>query len=344
MIVVIFAGGSGTRLWPLSTPDYPKHLLKIDGDEHSLLQNTYRRAKSVADHVYVISEASHIDYVKEQLSDLPEEAFIVEPGRRGTGNCIVLALAAIKKQHADDEPIAFVHADHFIRDEAGFAYSFGVATAVATQENRLVLVGVEPDHPDTGFGYIKKGQMLNNQTLAFSVESFKEKPDFQTAKRYVASGKYLWNCGYFVANIQTFERLMREYATELFTSYEALQHATPDQIKDIYLGLETLIIDYALIEKVPELLVVPASFDWMDLGSFADIAKAVGGDEAGNYTNGLVELDGVQNSLVHNAEAKPVAVIGLDNIVVVNTTEGLLVARKDLSQQVGVIAKKIQAQ
>lgn len=342
MIAVIFAGGSGTRLWPLSTPDYPKHLLKINGDEHSLLQNTYNRVRHVSDSVYVVSEQSHIHHVREQLPELPEDAFIVEPGRRGTANCIVLALAAIQKTHDTSEPIAFVHADHFIRDEAGFAYSFGVATAVSAQEQKLVLVGVEPDYPSTLFGYIEKGERLNNQTLAFAVSNFKEKPDFQTAKRYVSSGNYLWNCGYFVASIDTFVRLMNEFAPELYTNYQTIQGADDSAVTDTYLQFENLVIDYALIEKVPELLVVPASFDWMDLGSFADISKAVGGDEIGNFVQGNVELDDVQNSLVHNDENKPVAVIGLDNVVVVNTNDGLLVARKDLSKQVGDIAKKIQ--
>lgn len=341
MIAVIIAGGSGTRLWPLSTPDYPKHLLKINGDENSLLQNTYRRVQHLAEHVYVVSEESHIQHVREQLSELPAENFIVEPGRRGTGNCIVMALSVIQSRHSAEDSVAFVHADHFIRDEAGFAYSFGVATAVSAQENKIVLVGVEPDHPATGFGYIEKGAMLNNQTLAYSVESFKEKPDFQTAKRYVASGKFLWNCGYFVGSVGTFQKEMQEHATDLYENYQQLVNAGDGDISELYLGFENLVIDYALIEKVPDLLVVPASFDWMDLGSFSDIAKAAGGDEQGNLTSGKVELEEVQNSLIQNNEDKPVVVIGLDNIVVVNTPSGILVARKDLSPKVGEVSKRL---
>ncbi len=343
MIAVIIAGGSGTRLWPLSTPDYPKHLLKINGDDNSLLQNTYRRVKHLAEHVYIVSEASHIQHVKDQLSELPEEAFIVEPGRRGTANCIVMALAIIQQRHNSDEAVAFVHADHFIRDEAGFAYSFGVATAVSAQEGKIVLVGVEPDHPATGFGYIQKGDMVNNQTLAYQVASFKEKPDFQTAKHYLDSGKYLWNCGYFVGSINTFKSAMENHAPELYANYQALLAIGGGDASETYLALENMAIDYALIEKVPDLLVIPASFDWMDLGSFSDIAKAAGGDEKGNLTSGKVELEDVQNSLVQNTEDKPVAVIGLDNIVVVNTPNGILVARKDLAQKVGDVSKRFNA-
>lgn len=340
MIVVIIAGGSGSRLWPLSTPDFPKHLLKINGDENSLLQNTYRRVSHLAETVYVVSEASHIEHVKEQLADLPAESFICEPGRRGTASCIAIALATIQRNHATDEPVAFVHADHFIRDEAGFAYSFGVATAVSSQEGKIVLVGVEPDHPATGFGYIQKGAMVNNQTLAYSVESFKEKPDFQTAKHYVSSGKYLWNCGYFVGSVDTFKKEMKSFAPDLFENYEKLVALGEADVSDTYLAFENQAIDYALIEKVPDLLVVPASFDWMDLGTYTDIAKAAGGDEVGNLIIGAVELEDVQNSLIQNNTDKPLAIIGLDNIIVINTEDGILVARKDLAQKVGDVSKR----
>src|SRR4051812_39917962 len=127
MIVVIIAGGSGTRLWPLSTPEKPKHLLKIDGDELSLLQQTYERSRQLTDKVYVASEAGHIDQVKSQLPNLPDEAFMVEPARRGTSNCIIAALALISKDSPTDEPVVFMHADHYIRDTRGFVHSVKLA-------------------------------------------------------------------------------------------------------------------------------------------------------------------------------------------------------------------------
>ena len=160
MIVVIIAGGSGTRLWPLSTPDHPKHLLKIDGDDLSLLQHTYERAKNLADQVYIVSEAGHIELVKAQLKDLADDHFIVEPARRGTASCIVAALVYIGQRHDRDEPVAFMHADHYIRDTAGFTHSFHVANDICSSEKRIVLVGIEPDYPATCFGYIQKGDVL----------------------------------------------------------------------------------------------------------------------------------------------------------------------------------------
>jgi mannose-1-phosphate guanylyltransferase len=341
MIAIIIAGGSGSRLWPLSKPDYPKHLLKINGDDLSLLQHTYERAKRVADSVYVVSEVSHIEHVKEQVPELSEDAFIVEPGRRGTANCIVAALAAIEEKHDTSEPIAFMHADHYIRDIAGFEYSFEIASAAAKSNGQIVLVGVEPDYPATGFGYIKKGKLRHTDgQLAFQVDAFQEKPDYKTAKKYWKSGEYLWNCGYFVATTGAFLKSMREHAPGLYENYETLRAVGTAGYTDTYLGFGNEAIDYALIEKVDDLLVVPASFDWMDLGSFTDIHKAVGGDERGNYTHGTVALDEVENSFIHNHEDKPLAVIGLDNVVVVNTPHGIAVIRKDLSQKIGDISKR----
>jgi mannose-1-phosphate guanylyltransferase/mannose-6-phosphate isomerase len=341
MIVVIIAGGSGTRLWPLSTPDYPKHLLKINGDERSLLQHTYDRAKSLTDKIYVVSDNSHIQHVRDQLSELPEEAFIVEPARRGTANCIVAALAYISKRHDPDEPIASIHADHYIRDVEGFKHSFKIANEVSQASGRIVLVGVEPDHPATGFGYIEKDGIFDEGNFVYGVKSFKEKPDIGLAQEYVSSGNYLWNCGYFVGSVDTFKQKMEAYAQPLMANYNKLAEATPESYEEAYLGLESDAIDYALIEKVQDLVVVPASFDWMDLGSFGDLHKAVGADQDGNHASGNVEIEMVNNSYIQNQEDKPVAVIGLDNIAVVNTPHGLLITRKDLSQKVGEVSKRI---
>jgi mannose-1-phosphate guanylyltransferase/mannose-6-phosphate isomerase len=347
MIVVIIAGGSGTRLWPLSTPAYPKHLLKINGDDKSLLQNTYERARKLTDQIYVITEAGHAHHIKEQLPELTDERFVIEPARRGTASCIVAALAHLTDKHNPDEAIAVLSADHYIRDVAGFEHSFKIAAGASEKEGRIVLVGVEPDHPAIGFGYIQKDELFDEETFVFNVHSFKEKPAFEIAQEYVKSGNYLWNCGYFVGSVNTFKKNMQEHAPEMFTNYEALCAAKdPEQYEKIYLGFENNTIDYALIEHVDDLLVVPASFDWMDLGSFSDLHKAVGSDEQGNHVHGeQVKIDGVENSFVQNHEANtPVAVIGLDNVVVINTKQGILIARKDLAQQVGDAGKYFAAQ
>jgi len=345
MIIVIIAGGSGTRLWPLSLPDYPKHLLKINGDDRSLLQHAYERAKHLTDKIYVVSEASHIQHVKEQLADLPEDAFIVEPARRGTANCIASALAYLSTRHDNDEAIATIAADHYIRDVDGFAHSFRISTDVSAEQKRIVLVGLEPDYPATGFGYIQKDSLFDEEKSVYNVHSFKEKPEYAVAKKYVDSGNYLWNCGYFVGSVNTFKQKMKEFAPDLLAAYQSLVDAKPETYEQTYLALENRAVEYALIEKIQDLLVIPATFDWMDLGSFADMAKAVGANkENGNFVStDNVELENVNNSYVHNEEDKPVVLIGLDNVVVVNTAAGIVIARKDMSQKVGDVSKRINA-
>lgn len=347
MITVIIAGGSGTRLWPLSTPSYPKHLLKLTGDR-TMLQQAYDRAKKLGDTVYVVTEASHSDHVREQLIELSEDAFIIEPGRRGTAHCIVMALDVISRKHDRDEPVAFIHSDHHVRDTAGFARSFAVAARISQQNNEITLIGIEPTFPAIGFGYIERDGVIDADAGVYNVETFKEKPDYETAQQYVESGNYLWNCGYFVGSINTFLNEMERSAPELQASFDSLAAITTpvsQEYNNAYLALDNQVIDIALIEKAKSLAVVSASFDWMDVGSFKDLHDAVNRDENGNYfAGGDIHPIDVENVYVRNEENdKPIAVIGLDNIVVVNTPNGILVARKDVSHRTGEVAKKLQS-
>jgi len=342
MITVIIAGGSGTRLWPLSTPEYPKHLLKLT-DERTLLQQAYDRASKLGE-VFIVTEASHAKHVKAQLPELPKEAFLIEPGRRGTGQCLVFALDVLSRIRDKDEPIAFMHSDHHIRDIEGFVRSFQLAAMVSQQQQEITLIGIEPTMPATGFGYIERDGILESG-IASRVRSFKEKPDFKTAKRYMASGKYLWNCGYFIGSYNVFMQEIQRCSPELQESSARLAVISryPSKTYEAaYLALEPAIIDYALSERSEHLAVVPATFDWADVGSFKDLHDVVEQDEKGNYAYGKhIYTIEVENTYVRNEEDKPVAVIGLDNVVVVNTPQGILVARKDLSQRVGEIAKTL---
>lgn len=344
MITVIIAGGSGTRLWPLSTSDYPKHLLKLTGDR-SLLQSAYDRAVKVGETVYVVTEASHAHHVKEQLPDLSDDNFLIEPGRRGTGNCIVFALDVIARRHDHGEPIAFVHSDHNIRDIDGYVRSLQTAAKASGQTNKVTLIGIEPTFPSTGFGYIERDGDLEG-TGAYNIESFKEKPDYDTAVAYLAAGRYLWNCGYFVGSVNTFLSEIGKVAPDLQESYDKLSAVAElgEGYNETYLSFSDLVIDYSLAERSDNLAVVPANFDWMDIGSFKDLHEANASDEQGNFFKGEAIYDvELENVYVQNDEAKPVAVIGLDNVVVINTPNGILVARKDLSQKVKDVVARVKA-
>lgn len=346
MIAVIIAGGSGTRLWPLSTSTQPKQLLALTS-ERTMVQQAYDRARKLGDTIYVVTEASHAGALRAQLPELPDEAFLIEPGRRGTAHCIVFALDYINRHHDQTEPIAFIHSDHNVRDTQGFAHSFDTAARISRERGCITLIGIEPTFPSTGFGYIQRDGVIDAQAGVYNVESFKEKPDYETAKQYVESGNYLWNCGYFVGSVEVFMREMQRSAPDLWSNYQMLASIADfgsEAYNHAYLALDNQVIDIALIEKAHQLAMVSASFDWMDIGNFKDLHDAVTKDEAGNYAYGdNIHTIDVANTYIRNEQPdKPVAVIGLDNVVVVNTPDGVLVARRDVAAKCGDIAKQLQ--
>jgi len=341
MIVAIIAGGAGTRLWPLSTPDYPKHLLTVTGDK-SLLQASYERAKRITDKIYIVTEAGHAHHVRDQLPEVSESAFIVEPARRDTSGCFLATLRRAKQDYDADEPIAFTWSDHYIRDTEGFAESFRIAGDATVKYHYPVLVGIEPTYASTGFGYIHKAELLDGEQLVHKTAGFKEKPDLETAQTFFNSGEYLWNGGYLVGTLGVFEHAMEADCPRLWQDYQKLLASQDEEAyKQAYLGLEKIAIDYTFNERVKNLLVVPGTFDWMDLGSFKDLYAASDANEDGNCLLGdkVVAMD-TKNSYVRNDCDKPVAVIGLDDVVVVNTPNGILVARKDMSQLVKEASKE----
>lgn len=346
MIVLIVAGGSGTRLWPLSVPDYPKHLLTIVGDK-SLLQNTFERAKKITspDKIYISTEVSHAHHVLDQLPELKESNVIVEPARRGTMPCITNALQIIAGIHGDDEPIASIWADQHVRAVEGFVETFRYAGIMSEKHQRIVLVGIEPDEASTKFGYIKQANQVDNELFLHDVDSFEEKPDRSTAQKYLDSGNYLWNAGYFVAPYKVFRDRIEKYADGHWSEQlvKLAKAKEEESKKAIYLEYKDESIDTALIEKTPDLLVVPASFDWIDVGSFDDVHTVSHKDDDENSAVGkdTIILES-ENVYVRNEQDKPVAVVGLRNVAVINTDHGVLVVRKDHSQKVKDVVAKIK--
>jgi mannose-1-phosphate guanylyltransferase/mannose-6-phosphate isomerase len=343
MITVIIAGGSGTRLWPLSTHNKPKQLINLV-DGVSTLRKAYDRAKRLGDDVYIVPESRLIDGVKTILPELDDDHIIVEPGLRGTASCYVLALDALSRRHSLDEPVAFVWADHHVRDADGFIDSFKVAADAAVRLKRLVTVGVEPTYPGP-LGYIERGRQIDDEGV-YDVISFKEKPDPAIATEYIRKGNYLWNTGYFIGTPAVFLDAMKSVASDLYAEYmtlHSIEATTSEEYREAYLGFSNSTIDVALSEKMDNLLVVPARFDWVDVGNFKDLHDVSTHDEKGNHIEGdnIYQID-IENAYVRNEESKPVVVIGLDNIVVVNTSDGIVVARRDVAVRVGEAAKQIQ--
>jgi mannose-1-phosphate guanylyltransferase len=343
MIIVIIAGGSGTRLWPLSQGDHPKHLLSLT-NEHSMLQNTYNRAKQMTDELYVLSEISQIQAVRMQLPDLDDQHLIVEPARRGTASCFVLALARLSRRHSADEAVVFLWADHHITDEVGFAVSVQAAAAASIENQSLAVVGIVPSHPSTGFGYIEYGKELKSHEglPVYRAISFHEKPAFKTANQYLEAGNYLWNQGLFAAPINVWIGELKLHSAEYYEAYNELVTARNDLAKfdKVYLSLRNEAIDYALTEKTTNMVVVPGRYEWADIGSFFDLHKILKGKD-GNTRRGDVELLDCTDSMVHGYD-KPIIAIGLEGIVVVDTPDGLLVCAKEKSQLVKDALKRYE--
>ncbi len=348
MIVLINCGGSGSRLWPLSTPDYPKHLLKVEGGDGngSLLQNTYYRVKDFADEVYFITEAGHAHHVKEQLNDVDDEHIIIEPARRGTASCIVYALDHIREKHDNDVPLVFIMADHVIHDHEAFREALDHAAKTSAEHKGITLFGVEPTYPSTGFGYIEKGSRVSddNEKDVHEVSSFKEKPDRKTAEKYIREGRYYWNSGNFAAPLNVWVETMKNDSPNLHNSYCSLRDSSGrDEKQDSYLKFENNSIDYALMEPAKKLLVVPGTFDWVDIGSYQDLHTVSEQNDDGNAVQGdkIATVD-MTNSFVRNDTDTKLAVIGLDNVAVVVTKEGIVVTNRNMAQKVKDAAEKLK--
>jgi mannose-1-phosphate guanylyltransferase len=307
-----------------------------------MLQNTVDRANRITSDVYVVTEASHADEVAKQLPQLSADRIIIEPARRGTAACFILGLARISEDHSDDESVVFIHADHHIPDLDKFSTAVRAASAASASRGSIALVGVAPTYPATGLGYIQCGSQIGEEEElpVYRVKAFKEKPTFDVAKRYLKAGKYLWNQGLFAAPLRTWVQEFKDFAPNYYKGYQDLK--SDADTNEIYLGLENIAIDYALIEKTPHLVVVPALYDWADIGSFRDLHKVLKG-ENGNSLKGNVHQINCEDCMIH-ATDKPVIAIGLSGIVVVDTPEGLLVCSKEQSHLVGELSKKLAAE
>jgi mannose-1-phosphate guanylyltransferase/mannose-6-phosphate isomerase len=347
MIVVIIAGGSGTRLWPLSTKDYPKHLLKLT-NERSLLQNTYDRVKDLSDDIFIVPEKSHVKYVYQQLPEIPRKRILAEPGRRGTASCFLMALSEIKKQGYEDQAVLFLWGDHLVKDRAGFSKSITQFAKIAENKKKLIFMGGEPTYPATGFNYIHVGKPLKGFKKVYELEEFVEKPNKATAEKYFLGGDYLWNSGYLLGTVATFEKEIETNAPKLWANYQRLLNQKLPKafgFKKLYMSLPNEVIDSALSEKVKDAIVVCTPFDWADVGSFHDLHSVSEQDKTGNHIKGdNIELADVTDSYIRNEADVPVAVIGLSNVAVIATENGVLVTNKEQAQKVGDISKRLQTE
>ncbi|MBI3610818.1 MAG: mannose-1-phosphate guanylyltransferase/mannose-6-phosphate isomerase [Nitrospirae bacterium] len=338
---VILAGGSGSRFWPLSREFYPKQLLKLIGEE-TMLQRTLRCAMKAAppENIYVVTHRRQSDAVRMQASavvSLPPDRLIVEPSARNTAAAIGLAAVALARK--DPEAVMIVMpADHVILKTARFVRAVGAAERLARKE-WLVMFGVKPLQPETGYGYIRRGGSLKNGPTGYRVGRFTEKPNLSTAKRYLHDGRYYWNSGIFVWKASTILAAIKDLQPKLYKGLIAIQNALGTSkeektIDKVYERLDSVSIDYGVLERLHRnLAVVPVEMGWSDVGSWTAIEQIGRTDSAGNVTVGNVIDLGSRNSILY-ADKRLVATIGLSDMVVVDTEDATLVCDKRRAQDV----------
>jgi len=338
-VAVIMAGGSGTRMWPLSRRKRPKQLLHIV-EGTSLIHKTYERLNALLDprDIYVIALAEHLPAISQELPALPPENLIGEPTGRDTANAITLA-AAILHEHDPETVMGVFTADHLIRPVDTFAQIVqrGYDAAIETPD-ALVTFGIKPTEPHVGFGYIERGDEVSPGTWA--VASFREKPDLAKAKQYVASGNYYWNSGMFVWRTETILEQVKqrlpgsfEGATELARVWSTPQGS--DLAKSIYPTLERISIDFAIMEKAPKVLVVEMALDWLDVGNWTALTSVLGTDAEGNTRALSRAASMASNGNILVAEGDHlIATIGVSDLVIVHSADATLVCHKDEIQRI----------
>jgi len=347
IVPVILSGGSGTRLWPLSRTMYPKQFIRFFNGQGSLLGATLRRLGGDSGFAapIIICNNDHRFLVREEVTraGLEPEAIILEPVARNTAAAVaVAAIAATRK--SPDAVLAVMPSDHVVKDEKGFVESLRRAASVAAT-GKLVLFGIVPSGPHTGYGYIRRGAALDGPGSGYAVDAFFEKPNRATAETYVADRNYFWNSGIFVLSARTFLTELEQLAPAIL---EAARGALAKAGEDLgFLRLDrtafarspNISIDYAVMEKTKAAAMVPMDVGWSDVGSWSSLWESAPQDERHNAVEGDAILIDTTNCLVHS-ERSLVATIGLDNLVIVDTPDALLVADLERAQDVsGIVAK-----
>jgi mannose-1-phosphate guanylyltransferase/mannose-6-phosphate isomerase len=347
MYAVIMAGGSGTRFWPLSRETFPKQLLKIGSDD-TLIQLTVDRVLPLIrrEHLFIVTNQGLADEIRSQLTarfgGAWDRNLILEPSAKNTAPA--LGLAALHVSRIDPDGIMVVlAADHAIRDVGAFHACLRTA-ARAAEQDRLVTLGIKPNRPETGYGYIKAGG--GDAEGVLRVERFVEKPDLKTAQGYLASGQYYWNSGMFVWKTRTFLQEIERHMPELHAGIEEVRASIgsgreAEVVRDLFSRLPSVSVDYGIMEKTDRAAVVPADIGWSDVGSWTALEEVTDKDASGNIISGnVVDIDS-RDSVVY-ADQRLVATIGLRDTIVVDTPDATLVCSRDRAQDVKKVVDELK--
>ncbi|MBI5249635.1 MAG: mannose-1-phosphate guanylyltransferase [Desulfomonile tiedjei] len=341
---VIMAGGSGTRFWPQSRRALPKQLLSIVGNK-TMIRATVDRILPVtpAERIMIVAGDSCVDQIRAQIPELKPESIVAEPQGRNTAPCIALAAYKLAKE-SSDAVMAVLPADHLIGNESDFRRILRTACDAAVMGDFLITLGIVPDRPETGYGYIEMGQkaLAVNGTDIFQVKSFAEKPDPVTAANYISQGNYMWNSGMFIWKVSAIIRAFEAHLPAVSSVLESIlpQLNTPEEpaaLKRVYGSLENISIDYAIMEKADQVVTIPMDVQWNDVGSWASLHGVWPGDDSGNALDGSA-LCLESNCCVVSSPHKLAILMGVHDLIVVDTPDALLVCSKDSAQNI----KKLQ--
>lgn len=339
---VIMAGGRGERFWPKSRNSCPKQFLSLTSDGETMIQKTVNRLRPLVDagDIFIVTNAAYTGLVKDQLPDVPAENILAEPCARNTAPCIAFAAAVIGRKY-DDAIMLVLPSDHLIGYENIYIKTLKKAVAVAEQGKNLVTVGITPTYPETGYGYINFGGEKGD---AYQVERFVEKPDLPTAKKYLSSGKYLWNSGMFVWKISSIMANMKEFMPDVAEGAGriAASFGSPDFEEVLvreFTAFPSESVDFGIMEKASDIYTLPGSFGWDDVGSWLAVERINETDENKNFISGDVIAVDAERTTVCGGK-RLIAAIGTEDLVIVDTDDVLLVCSKNNTQDV----KKVIAQ
>ena len=337
--IVIMAGGIGSRFWPMSTPECPKQFIDVMGCGRTLIQLTVDRFRGVCEesHVWVVTSEQYVSIVREQLPEIPTDNILAEPCRRNTAPCIAYVAWKIKARYPDAN-IVVTPSDALVVDTAEFRRVITQALDFTANSDAIVTIGIRPSRPETGYGYIAAGSAVNGSEIC-KVEQFKEKPNLEVAKSYLAAGNYLWNAGIFVWSVDTVVNSIKSYQPDLASIFDKLLPSLygadeKSAIDEYFPTCPNISIDYAVMEKSPNIYVHPADFGWSDLGTWGSLHTHLAHDEEGNATVGNVRMYDSKNCIVHVPENRRVVVQGLDGYIVAEKDNTLLICRLDEEQRI----------
>ena len=354
LVPVILSGGAGTRLWPVSRSAYPKPFMRM-GDGESLLRKALDRALRVADggHVLTVTGRDYYfltrdEYANHPAADLDKLPFLLEPAGRNTAPAILLAALDVEARVGVDATLLVLPADHLIRDIDAFVADTARAVALA-KDGWLVTFGIRPTHPETGFGYIRMGNAIAGRDGRM-VGAFVEKPNRETAESYVASGDYVWNSGMFCFRVDALLDVAAKVCPDVLAAARACHAGATSHVSPIEFAREAFLlqpdisIDYAVMERAPRVAVVPASFDWSDIGSWKAMSDLEAeADSAGNRVRGQAIVVESENCYIQS-DTRMVAAVGVKDLVIVDTGDAVLVADRERAQQVKLVVERLRAE